>query len=191
MSRRVKIFGCLVGFVIVGCIGIIGLTNAINAVDLAPTRTPTLTPTITATPTTTTAPTTTPSPAPTDTPVPSETPIVPVSRCIPASVEQMANITQGIESVEPANSVGEGWAVKSDDFGNVYFVAALIYGPGIPEEGTGPGVWAFIGDPSVPGITLSVDGFAKQFSDWPDGSETDFEIDMSDDGAQESANCAE
>ena len=82
--------------------------------------------------------------------------------------------------------------MKSDDYEQVYFVAAKIYGPGIDEnKGAGPGIWAISGTLENPGITLAVDGFAQQFSDWTDGSKTDAKTSPADRGAQEAKYCAQ
>ena len=59
------------------------------------------------------------------------------------------------------------------------------------ETGTGPGVWAMNGDPNEQGGVLSVDGFADEFSPWPLGSTTDFNVTISSDGVSEAMKCAE
>ncbi|GEM_PF-4067896 len=78
-------------------------------------------------------------------------------------------------------------AVKSSDFTSVYFVSALIIGPGI-QEGTALGTWA-TNRLDGTGIILTADSFAKEFSDWPEGSKTDARIAMSQDGARPSQAC--
>lgn len=92
--------------------------------------------------------------------------------------------------MQASNTVKEGFAVKSRDLANVYMVAAKIYGPNM-EKGAGPGVWAISGDPSAPGLTLAVDGYAKNFSDYPDASKTQAAITLSTDGVQEARTCAQ
>ena len=111
------------------------------------------------------------------------------SRCVPASEKQFLNIQDGVNGLDANNSIKTAWAVKSTDFNNVWMVAAFIYGPGI-EEGAGPGVWAISGDPDNPGLTLSVDGFAKSFTSYPDASQTDAKIMGYEDGIQEAIECA-
>lgn len=175
----------------------------------AATRTPrptaTIAPTRTARPTRTTAPTRTPRPtavtAPTRTPRstattgPSRTPrptaAATVSRCQPASPAQLAVIRDGVQGLEPGNDIKTAWAVRSTEFERVYVVAARIYGAGIPAEGAGPGVWAISGDPDAPGLVLAVDGFAKQFTSYPDASQTDARITMATDGASAAQTCAQ
>ncbi len=111
------------------------------------------------------------------------------SRCVPATDEQMDAIRTGMDSLHPLNTVKSGWAVKSNDYENVWFVAAKIYGDGM-EDGAGPGLWAMGGTPSEPNGIFSVDGFALEFSTWADGPKSDFAISTFDDGAQEALLCA-
>jgi hypothetical protein len=82
-------------------------------------------------------------------------------------------------------------AVKSEDFKRVYFVSAEIDGAGL--EGTGEiGTWAKSGPLRVgQGLILSVDSFANEFSYWDDGGETDAQLSMDNDGAEESKDCVE
>lgn len=136
-------------------------------------------------------PTATPQPPaakPTDAPPATEAP-VPVSECQPASAGQLERIQAGVKGVAASNEVRMAWAIKSGDFNEVWMVAALIYGPGM-ETGAGPGVWAINGTPESPGLTLAVDGFAKEFSDWPDASKTGAAINGTEDGIAEAKQCA-
>lgn len=110
------------------------------------------------------------------------------SRCVPASAQQLERVQAGVTGLDARNEVREAWAVESKDFANVWMVAALIYGPGA-ENGVGPGVWAVSGDPDKTGLTLAVDGFAKEFSDYPDASKTDAAIDGNEDGIVEAKAC--
>ena len=128
---------------------------------------------------------------PTETPVPTETAIpTEVSRCVQASQIQFDNIQQGIKSVQDSNFIKSAWAVKSNDFENVWMVSAYVYGPSM-EDGFGPGIWAMNGNPDEQGITLAVDGTADEFTQYPFGPDTDLEIDQFSDGAQEAKECAE
>lgn len=111
------------------------------------------------------------------------------NRCVPASQQQIETIRTGIKDIEPNNDIQTAWAVKSNDFKNIWFVAAEIFGAGIqPKQAIG--VWAISGDPAAPGMTLSVNGFATQFSPYPDGATTDAQTSMNDDGAQQALACA-
>jgi hypothetical protein len=109
-------------------------------------------------------------------------------RCIPASDLQYRNITEGLDT-STSVYINTAWAVKSNDYENVYYVAAMLYGPGM-EEGAGPGVWLITGDPKKPGLTFSVGGFATSFSSWGDGGKTDAMFSQLDDGWQEANDCA-
>lgn len=113
-----------------------------------------------------------------------------LTRCVPASESLVMIIQDGIDDVIVGNYVTEAYAVKSNDFERVYFVAAYIYGDGM-EDGVGPGVWAKSGELDGPGLFFSIDGFANEFSSWGDGGSTDAQLSQIDDGAQEAAKCAE
>jgi hypothetical protein len=121
---------------------------------------------------------------PTSTNVPTATP----SRCVVASPGQMEAIRSGVKSIQESNNVETGWAVKSNDFKNVWMVAAEITGPNL-EDVTSIGVWAISGDPGSPGMILSVNGFAKEFTPYPDASETDANITIADDGVRQAEQC--
>lgn len=111
------------------------------------------------------------------------------SRCIPASEKQLDFINYAVSSKQSSNFIKEGYAVKSTDFVNVYMVAVKIYGPGM-ENGNGPAVFAVAGDPASPNTWMSVDGFAKQFTDFPDAGRSDAEITSSSDGVSEAIACS-
>ena len=111
------------------------------------------------------------------------------SRCQQASAAQIAAIRAGVKGVTPRNDVRSGYAVKSTDRQNVYFVAAKIYGNGI-EQGAGPGVWAMGGTPDRPASVMAVDGYAKEFSDWGPGDRTAAQVTMFEDGVAEAKACA-
>ena len=114
------------------------------------------------------------------------------SRCVPASDLQMSGIQDGIDDILQNGYIKTAWAVKSDTFvESVWMVAAKIYGPGIMENGVGPRVWAISGDIDSPKLFLSVNGFAKEFSPFPDASKTDAIITITDDGISEAIECAE
>jgi hypothetical protein len=111
------------------------------------------------------------------------------SRCEPVSRELLDAIASGL-TVTGGGTLSDGAAVKSNDFEKVWFVAAEIDGPGI--EGSGDiGVWSTNGDPSGPpsGLIFAVDAVGNEFSDWGDGSSTDAQLSMSDDGATEAEAC--
>lgn len=123
------------------------------------------------------------TPKPTETPTPTETPVP--SRCVPASTAQMESIRAGV-----TGELRSGWAVKSNEFQQVWMVAAMPYGPGM-EVGGGSAVWAVAGSPDKPDAVASVNAVAKAISDWPDASKTSVAIDLTTDGVQEAKACAE
>jgi len=95
----------------------------------------------------------------------------------------------GVDDIASDNFIKTAWAVISNSFDNVWMVAAKIYGPGM-ESGTGPGIWAISGELESPGMILSVNEFAKQFSPYPDASKTTAAITIADDGVNEALECA-
>jgi hypothetical protein len=92
-------------------------------------------------------------------------------------------------TVQGGGSLRNGQAVKSNDFQNVFMVAADLQGSGL--GGTGDiGVWATNSlDPNA-GIVMAVDGVAKEFSDWPDADKTTAAITLGADGVSEAKRCA-
>lgn len=96
-------------------------------------------------------------------------------------IERPSNCIQLPQSVIEAIASGEeegvgmvpvvGYAIKSPDFNNVYFMAIEFEATGVKNQ---VGVWARNGIET--GLILSVDGFAKEFTVWPDASKTDAQI---------------
>lgn len=133
-----------------------------------------------------------PTPAPTTIQPPATNTSLPptqVSRCILATSQQIELLRQGIKAIEPNNDVLQGFAVRSNDFERVWFVSAEITGAGI-EPKQAIGLWAMAGEPEFPTGVLSINGFALNFSDWFDGTKTEAQMTMFDDGAQEALTCA-
>jgi hypothetical protein len=135
-----------------------------------------------------------PTPVPSSTPVatPSSTPAPSASapsadRCVAVSAKKLKNIATGL-TVGGGGSLTNGFAVKSNDYAEVWFIAAVIDGPGM---GNGVvGIWASNRLEANDGLIFAIDAFAEEFSDWGVGSTTDANITQSDDGAQEAAQCA-
>jgi hypothetical protein len=90
--------------------------------------------------------------------------------CIPLSDSVLSAIASGEEDGVGMSPV-VGYAIKSSDFNNVYFMAIEFAASGIENQ---VGVWARNGIES--GIIMSVDGTAKSFTVWPDASSTDAQI---------------
>jgi hypothetical protein len=77
----------------------------------------------------------------------------------PASPKQLRLIR---EVVERGFSVREAYAVRSQSHKRGYYVGAKIHGPGI-EDGA-PAVWLISGEKNDPGMILSVNAMAADFS---------------------------
>jgi hypothetical protein len=91
-------------------------------------------------------------------------------------------------TITGGGSLRDAQMVESSNFEAVWFVSAEI--DGSQMEGDGEiGTWATNAVKDGYGTTYSVDGFAKEFSDWGDGGKTDANLSMSDDGAEESKDC--
>ncbi len=130
------------------------------------------------------------TPTPTSTQVvPSPVPTKETVRCVQATNKQAGYIRTGVKGGGQFNDItGNVWAVKSNDFENLWFIAAQMTGPGLqPEEAIG--VWAILGHIESPYLILSIDGFAKSFSSYPDGATSNPQISMSNDGAQVAKDC--
>lgn len=87
------------------------------------------------------------------------------------------------------------WMVKSDDFENVWFVAGDLDGPEL-DDPDNIALWATNGpaedgtyEDGDGGLVLSVDGYAKEFTDWFDAETRD--VSRDDDGADTVLECAE
>jgi hypothetical protein len=115
------------------------------------------------------------------------------SRCEPISNADLeASIGQGF-AVDGA-TLRDGFAVRSDDFGRVWFVGAEIDGPG--AEGSGDvGVWSTNIRParlgSASGLIFGINDVARDFTDWGADAQPGQGMvpSMADDGASEAASC--
>ncbi len=99
------------------------------------------------------------------------------SRVIPASQAQINLIKGGLEE---GFSISNSYAIKSNAFKRAYFVACNLVGPGVSDA---VAVWSITGDPNAPGMILSTNNIAKEFSAYPLGSSTKANISMADEGA--------
>lgn len=77
-----------------------------------------------------------------------------------------------------------GYAIKSPDFNNVYFMAIEFEATGVKNQ-----VGVFARNGLETGLILSVDGFAKEFTVWPDASKTDAQISGADRSIDVVKNC--
>jgi hypothetical protein len=135
-----------------------------------------------------------PTPTPSSTPVatPSSTPApsasaLPADRCVKVSQKKLNKIAEWL-TVSGGGSLSNGYAVESNDFESLWFIAATINGPQMGNKTIG--IWSANTLEPVSGNILSVDAFAAEFSGWVVGSTTSANITQYDDGAQEAAQCA-
>ena len=145
-----------------------------DGVGVAPISSPVATPSSTATPIVTPTPTATAS---TST----------ESRCVVVSQKKLNKIAEWL-TVSGGGSLSNGYAVKSNDFESLWFIAATIKGPQMGDKTIG--IWSANTLEAVSGNILSVDAFAAEFSGWVVGSTTSANITQYDDGAEEAAQCA-
>lgn len=108
------------------------------------------------------------------------------ARCSAASEALLETIAGGL-AVDGA-TLASGFVVQSEQFEEVYMVAAEIDGPGLEETGD-VGVWA-TNDPAGGGPVLAVDDTAKEQSSWPVGADSNEELTIMADGAMEAEVCA-
>lgn len=113
-----------------------------------------------------------------------------VGRCVPASAAQMAALRDGVKAVAAGNDLLPGYAVRSTEFARGWLVAARITGAGIPAAGAGPGVWAMGGEADAPAGIYAVNGFAREFTHYPDAAKTDAAITLTTDGVTAALECA-
>ena len=110
-------------------------------------------------------------------------------RCLDVPPGIVDTILSGL-TVTGGGSLRDGQMVRSNDFEAIWFVSSGI--DGSQMEGDGEiGTCATNTPKDGYGLTYSVDGYAKEFSDWGDGGKTDAALSMSDDGADESKTCVE
>jgi hypothetical protein len=104
------------------------------------------------------------------------------TRCEPASRGLVSAIETGL-TVAGGDSLSNAFIVRSNDFENVFFVAARFEGEGMSDT---VGAWA-TNRADGSGSVFAADSFAKEFSDWGDGPG----FSLSDDGLSEARSCAE
>jgi hypothetical protein len=130
------------------------------------------------TPTPETSVTTAPSISPS-----SETNLVP-SYCVQASrelIKEIASLAQKGTGLKPIS----GYRFRSPDYSEVYFVAMEFSATGIDNQ---IGVWV-TNDLNGVGMIMSVDGLAKQFTDWFHSDESDAAISILDPSADKVLSC--
>lgn len=113
---------------------------------------------------------------------PTSTPEAP-DGCLEVAGSKLEGIATGGET---AITPVAGAAVKSPDFAKVYFIAMEFSAEGIPDQ---VGVWASNSLDAGSGIIMAVDGFAQEFSDWPDADATDAQISKADPSVAAAKEC--
>ena len=111
------------------------------------------------------------------------------SACVNVQPDMVENIASGL-------SIGGGGtlvktsarAIKSNDFKNIYFIAAEIQGQGMESKGE-IGLWASNSIEAGKGMLLSVNSLAIEFSVWPNGKKSQARLSQFDHGGQEAINC--
>lgn len=117
------------------------------------------------------------------------------SRCLPVSAPLKRAIAEGL-TVQGGGSLGKAAAVRSEDFEEIWYVSAVIRGPGMGDDPVG--TWAANIDPAAKdpgGLLTAADAIARAFSDWgaaaQEGSPATWVRGLENDGAQESRDCLE
>lgn len=108
----------------------------------------------------------------------------PVTQCLSVPQAKIDAINEGIEK---GVTLRNAQAVKSKAFQNVYFISGDLDGVGL--EGHEDIATFASNSLELGGSIMAVDAVAKEFSDWADGGNTKFEVDINDDGASQSAGC--
>ncbi len=110
------------------------------------------------------------------------------SRCYDVPRDIVFNLEQGL-TITGGGSVSNVQAVRSNDFKMVWFVSGDLEGAGM--EGEQLATWATNSlDPQQPAGFASVNDVALKHSSWANGPNTDAQLSMNDDGAEESQECA-
>jgi hypothetical protein len=109
-------------------------------------------------------------------------------RCLAVKPKLLELIASAAEPGVGKLTFSDGAAVRSEDFTEAYMIAARFSAPGVDNE---TGIWSSNSLEPGKGLMLSVDGFAKQFTIWPDADKTKAEIEQSTDGVEEARACLE
>jgi hypothetical protein len=130
----------------------------------------------------------TPTPVPSVTITPSVSPTVQTDQvpgyCVKASSKlkrEIASLAQNGTGLQPIL----GYLFRSPDYSQVYFVALEFSATGIENQ---IGVWV-TNDINGAGMIMSVDGLAKQFTDWFHSDESDAAISILDPSVDKVLGC--
>lgn len=110
----------------------------------------------------------------------------PDKACMPVSAAMRNAIATGAGKTTGGIKLSRAAAVKSTEHAKAYYIAARFVAPGIDEQ---TGVWASNSLTPGEGIILAVDGFAQEFTDWPDADTTDAAMKPTDESATKATEC--
>lgn len=112
----------------------------------------------------------------------------PADECEFVPAQTLAQIDEGAEPGTGMTLTGTASAVLSPDYERVYFVAAKFVVTGVAQEQIG--VWATNSiDADVLGNVLAVDGFAQEFTTWPDADTSGAQIPSTDPSVDAAVAC--
>lgn len=120
---------------------------------------------------------------------PSPTPPARSKRCLDVEPAKLAAIAAGEEDGVGGITFSSGAAVKSEDYSEVYMIAGRFTVPGVKQPQVG--IWASNSLAADQGVLLAVDGFAEQFTVWPDADDSAAKIRLGSDGVDEAKECLE
>lgn len=106
--------------------------------------------------------------------------------CVAVSQAMLDGIASGAEKSVGTVKLSRGEAVKSPDFDKVYFIAAHLSAPGVKDE---VAVWSSNSLAPGGGLILAVDGYAQQFTVWPDADKSSAKISKADPSVGRAKNC--
>jgi len=103
---------------------------------------------------------------------------------VPATTQQAIASGAGASTggITPVKAAG----YKSPDFEDVTFIAMRFSAEGVDDQ---VGVWATNNFDTGGGLMLAVDGFAQQFTDFPDADSTEAAIAIDDPGVAKAKDC--
>lgn len=108
------------------------------------------------------------------------------SACEAVPKALLDSIASGAEKDVGTLTLTNGKAYRSADYKSVFFVAAHLSAPGVKDE---VGVWATNSLTSGGGLILAADGFAKQFTVWPDADKSAAKISGGDPAIDKAKDC--
>ena len=104
-------------------------------------------------------------------------------RCLPVSATYLEDLLNSSN-----RRLINGWEVRSEDYENVYFLSAQMFGGGLSGQ---IGTWATNGYEWSASRIYAVDDFATEYSDWGVDSPIKDKFHFMDDGYMESRECVE